>query len=129
MNIFRGAFTALITPMNGDGTVDFEGFRKNVKHQLEQGIDGLVPLGTTAETPTLDERPGEEEDKIISIVMEEVRAFEKSTGKKIPVLKSTATCRPYSTTRAHGASSQTALPTDLPPSPAVQWQTTGKPCQ
>ena len=86
MNIFRGAFTALITPMNKDGSVDFEGFRKNVKHQLDQGIDGLVPLGTTAETPTLDERPGEEEDKIIQIVMEEVRAFEKSTGKKIPVI-------------------------------------------
>ncbi|MDD7270014.1 MAG: 4-hydroxy-tetrahydrodipicolinate synthase, partial [Treponema sp.] len=86
MNIFRGAFTALITPMNSDGSVDFEGFRKNVKHQLAEGIDGLVPLGTTAETPTLDERPGEEEDKIIQIVMEEVRAFEKSTGKKIPVI-------------------------------------------
>ena len=86
MNIFRGAFTALITPMNKDGSVDFEGFRKNVKHQLSEGIDGLVPLGTTAETPTLDERPGEEEDKIIQIVMEEVRAFEKSKGKKIPVI-------------------------------------------
>ena len=51
MSIFRGAFTALITPMKADGSVDFEGFRKNVKHQLQQGIDGLVPLGTTAETP------------------------------------------------------------------------------
>ncbi len=86
MNIFRGAFTALITPMKGDGTVDFEGFRKNVKHQLAEGIDGLVPLGTTAETPTLDERPGQEEDQIIAIVMEEVRAFEKETGKKIPII-------------------------------------------
>lgn len=86
MNIFKGAFTALITPMNSDGSVDFEGFRKNVKFQLEQGIDGLVPLGTTAETPTLDERPGQEEDKIIEIVFEEVRAFEKKSGKKIPVI-------------------------------------------
>ena len=86
MNIFKGAFTALITPMNADGSVDFDGFRKNVKYQLEQGIDGLVPLGTTAETPTLDEKPGSEEDKIISIVLEEVRAFEKTSGKKIPVI-------------------------------------------
>ncbi len=86
MNIFRGAFTALITPMKADGSVDFEGLRKNVKRQLSEGIDGLVPLGTTAETPTLDERPGEEEDKIIEIVFEEVRAFEKSTGKKIPII-------------------------------------------
>lgn len=86
MNIFKGAFTALITPMNSDGSVDFEGFRKNVKYQLEQGIDGLVPLGTTAETPTLDERPGQEEDKLIEIVFEEVRAFESSSGKKIPII-------------------------------------------
>ena len=61
----RGAFTAMITPMNQDGSVDYEGFRKNVIFQLEQGIDGLVPLGTTAETPTLDETPGSEEDKLI----------------------------------------------------------------
>ncbi len=86
MSIFRGAFTALITPMKADGSVDFEGFRKNVKHQLQQGIDGLVPLGTTAETPTLDEKSGSEEDQIIQIVFEEVRAFEKETGKKIPVI-------------------------------------------
>lgn len=86
MNIFRGAFTALITPMTADGSVDFDGFRKNVIFQLEQGIDGLVPLGTTAETPTLDEKPGSEEDKIIKIVFEEVRKYEKSSGKKIPVI-------------------------------------------
>ena len=86
MTKFRGAFTAMITPMLADGSVDFEGFRKNVKFQLEQGIDGLVPLGTTAETPTLDEKPGSEEDKIIAIVKEEVAAFEKKTGKKIPII-------------------------------------------
>ncbi len=83
---FQGAYTAMITPMNADGSVDYEGFRTNVKFQLEQGIDGLVPLGTTAETPTLDERPGEEEDKLIAIVMEEVKSFESKTGKHIPVI-------------------------------------------
>ena len=43
-------------------------------------------IGTTAETPTLDETPGSEEDKLIEIVMEEVKAFEKKSGKKIPVI-------------------------------------------
>jgi len=86
MTKFRGALTAMITPMNKDGSVDYEGFRKNVKFQLEEGIDGLVPLGTTAETPTLDEKPGEEEDKLIAIVMEEVKEFEKKSGKKVPVI-------------------------------------------
>ena len=79
----QGAFTAMVTPMNPDGSVDYDGLRKNVKFQLEQGIDGLVPLGTTAETPTLDE---DEEDEIIKVVFEEVRTFEKSTGKKIPLV-------------------------------------------
>ena len=79
----QGAFTAMVTPMNPDGSVDYDSLRKNVKFQLQQGIDGLVPLGTTAETPTLDE---DEEDEIIKVVFEEVRAFEKSTGKKIPLV-------------------------------------------
>ena len=79
----QGAFTAMVTPMNPDGSVDYDGLRKNVKFQLQQGIDGLVPLGTTAETPTLDE---DEEDEIIKVVFEEVRTFEKSTGKKIPLV-------------------------------------------
>lgn len=79
----QGAFTAMVTPMNPDGSVDYDGLRKNVKFQLQQGINGLVPLGTTAETPTLDE---DEEDEIIKVVFEEVRAFEKSTGKKIPLV-------------------------------------------
>lgn len=79
----QGAFTAMVTPMNPDGSVDYDGLRKNVKFQLQQGINGLVPLGTTAETPTLDE---DEEDEIIKVVFKEVRAFEKSTGKKIPLV-------------------------------------------
>lgn len=83
MNILQGAYTALITPMNEDGSVDYECFRKNVKFQLEQGIDGLVPLGTTAETPTLEE---EEEQKLIDIVMQEVKEAESKLNKKIPVI-------------------------------------------
>lgn len=83
MAVLQGAYTAMITPMNSDGSVDYEGFRKNVLFQLESGIDGLVPLGTTAETPTLDE---DEEDKIIDIVLSEVKRFKDATGKKIPVI-------------------------------------------
>ena len=84
MAALRGAFTALVTPMNDDGSVNFDGWRELVKYQLDGGIDGLVPLGTTAETPTLDEDG--EEDKIIEIVMEEVKAFEKKSGKHVPVI-------------------------------------------
>lgn len=82
MAAFKGAYTALITPMTEAGEVDYEGFRKNVHNQIAHGIDGLVPLGTTAETPTLDEKAGGEEDRLIDIVMSEVRA----AGRKVPVI-------------------------------------------
>ena len=52
---FRGAFTALITPMKDSGEVDYEGFRRLIEFQISEGIDGILPLGTTGETPTLDE--------------------------------------------------------------------------
>ena len=60
----RGAFTALITPMKDGGEVDYDGFRRLIEFQINEGIDGLVPLGTTGETPTLDE---DEEEKLIKI--------------------------------------------------------------
>jgi 4-hydroxy-tetrahydrodipicolinate synthase len=49
---FRGAITALVTPMR-DGTVDETAFTALVEHQVEQGVHGLVPAGTTGESATL----------------------------------------------------------------------------
>lgn len=48
-----GAWTALVTPFNEDGSIDWESFERNVTFQLEQGITGLVPTGTTGESPAL----------------------------------------------------------------------------
>ncbi|MBQ3671197.1 MAG: 4-hydroxy-tetrahydrodipicolinate synthase [Treponema sp.] len=79
----RGAYTAMVTPMNSDGSVDYDGFRKNVVFQLEGGIDGIAPLGTTGETPCLEEA---EEDKIIQIAVEEAKKYNEKTGKKVPVI-------------------------------------------
>lgn len=53
-NIFHGCGTALVTPFKG-GEVDYESFAATVDWQVETGIDFLVPLGTTGETPTLTE--------------------------------------------------------------------------
>lgn len=50
---FEGTWTALITPMNSDGTINWDGLEKNIQFQMEQGITGLVPAGTTGESPTL----------------------------------------------------------------------------
>lgn len=55
-NIFKGIFTALITPFSEDGSeVDLKGFNAFVEWQIEQGISGLVPCGTTGETPVLSD--------------------------------------------------------------------------
>src|SRR5215212_10118664 len=49
---FRGSFTALVTPFR-DGALDEEAFRAHVNWQIENGTQGLVPVGTTGESPTL----------------------------------------------------------------------------
>jgi 4-hydroxy-tetrahydrodipicolinate synthase len=49
---FRGSFTALITPFR-NGSLDREGFRDLVEWQIAEGTNGLVPVGTTGESPTL----------------------------------------------------------------------------
>ena len=48
----KGWMSALVTPFR-DGAVDEAAFRKLVNWQIEQGIQGLVPVGTTGESPTL----------------------------------------------------------------------------
>jgi 4-hydroxy-tetrahydrodipicolinate synthase len=73
---FRGAYTALITPMHESGEVDYEGFRRLIEFQISEGIDGILPLGTTGENPTLDES---EEDSLIKIAIETAKG-------KVPVI-------------------------------------------
>ena len=64
--MFRGAITALITPFK-DGKIDEKSFGDFVEWQIDQGIDGLVPCGTTGECPTLSH---EEHNKVISLCVE-----------------------------------------------------------
>lgn len=49
-----GTYTALITPFNNDGSVDYKALRDLVQWQIAGGVEGLVPVGTTGESPTLD---------------------------------------------------------------------------
>ncbi|MBU2528002.1 4-hydroxy-tetrahydrodipicolinate synthase [bacterium] len=50
---FKGAWTALVTPFKEDESVDWEGLNKNVEFQIKEGISGLLPMGTTGESPTV----------------------------------------------------------------------------
>lgn len=53
MERFEGVWTAIVTPFDRKGGVDFEGLEKNIRFQIDNGAN-LVPTGTTGESPTLD---------------------------------------------------------------------------
>lgn len=72
----KGAGTALVTPFKSDLEVDYDAFRKLVRRQIDNGINYLVPLGTTGETPCLVQ---DEKKKLVEITLEE-------TKDKIPVI-------------------------------------------
>jgi 4-hydroxy-tetrahydrodipicolinate synthase len=66
----EGVYTALVTPMADDGALDEKALRRLVDFQVEAGVAGLVPVGTTGESPTLD---GEECKRVIRITVEQAR--------------------------------------------------------
>ena len=77
MNLdIRGCGTALVTPFRRDGSIDHDALRRLVQFQLREGIDFLVPCGTTGETPTLEHG---EYLGVIRLVLEE-------TAGKAPVI-------------------------------------------
>jgi len=59
---FAGAHTAVVTPFLPNGLVDWAGYEKNIAFQVNQGITGVLPAGTTGESPTLS---WEEHDRVI----------------------------------------------------------------
>lgn len=54
MTTFSGCYTALITPMNRNRQVDYEGLQQLAEFQIENGVKGILAVGTTGESPTLD---------------------------------------------------------------------------
>ena len=67
--LFTGILTALVTPFHQDGTVDYDSYRRLIEQQIADGIDGLVPCGTTGEAATLTE---EERLRVIQTCVETV---------------------------------------------------------
>src|SRR6187551_1248158 len=91
----RGAFTALVTPFTADGAIDEAAYRRLVAWQVLAGIDGLVPVGTTGEAPTLSES---ERDRLIAITVETVG--ERPSRGRIAVVAGTGTNDTAATVRA-----------------------------
>jgi len=77
--MFKGVFTALITPFKDNGNIDESALKKLIDIQLENGIHGLVPMGTTGESPTLNH------DEHIEVI----RLVTKHVNNKIPVVAGT----------------------------------------
>ena len=73
--IFHSSYTALLTPFK-DNKVDYDGYKKLIDFQIENGTHGLVPVGTTGESPTLSH---DENKKLVEV------CIEQSNGR-VPVI-------------------------------------------
>jgi len=73
--MFSGSFTALVTPFK-DGNLDLDALKQLVNWQIEQGSKGLVPVGTTGESPTLSH---DEHEMVVETVV-------KTTAGRVPVI-------------------------------------------
>src|SRR6478752_2042662 len=91
----RGALTALVTPFMADGALDEAAFRRLVRWQILAGIDGLVPCGTTGESPTLS---ADERERLIDATVEV--AAERPSRDRIRVVAGTGTNDTAATIRA-----------------------------
>ena len=76
--MLKGSFTALITPFK-DGNIDEESFRSFIDFQVDEGIHGVVPVGTTGESPTLSH---EEHKQAVEICIDQSK-------KRVPVIAGT----------------------------------------
>lgn len=77
--IFTGAGVAIVTPMNADGSINFEQFGKNIDYQIENGTDAIIVCGTTGEASTMSD---EEHVECIRFCVER-------TAKRVPVIAGT----------------------------------------
>jgi 4-hydroxy-tetrahydrodipicolinate synthase len=102
MTMLRGCGTALVTPFAADGSVDESALRALVRWQLAEGIDFLVPCGSTGEAATLS---SDEQRRVVGVVVEEVAG-------RVPVVAgagSNDTRRAIETSRAMRESGATHL--------------------
>jgi 4-hydroxy-tetrahydrodipicolinate synthase len=77
--MFKGSLVALITPMRADGSMDEKAFQDLVEWQIAEGTQGLIPVGTTGESPTLSH---DEHKRVVELCVEAARG-------RVPVIAGT----------------------------------------
>ena len=77
--IFKGAGVALVTPMNSDGSVNYDELEKLIEFQIKNGTDAIISCGTTGESATLS---SQERNNLIEFTV-------KKVGRRIPVIAGT----------------------------------------
>lgn len=77
--IFTGAGVAIITPMNADGSINYDGFAENIEYQIKNGTDSIIVCGTTGEASTMTD---EEHIECIRFCVEK-------TAGRVPVIAGT----------------------------------------
>ena len=79
----NGVYTAIVTPLQNDKSVDFETFEKLVDEQIRAEISGLVPIGSTGEASTLNL---EEKKQIVQICIDKAKKITDSNKRFMPVI-------------------------------------------
>ncbi len=74
--MFHGSLVALVTPMRADGAIDEDAYARLIEWQIAEGTNGIVPVGTTGESPTLSH---DEHKRVVELAIE-------VAAKRIPVM-------------------------------------------
>jgi len=77
--MFKGVYTAIVTPFLENGEIDWNSLKELINFQIENNIDGIVPCGTTGESPTLTH---DEHNEVVEFTIKEV-------NKRVPVIAGT----------------------------------------
>ncbi len=79
MATLQGSLVAIVTPMQDDGSLDFDAFRKLIDWHIKEGTDGIVVVGTTGESPTVDV----DEHRLL------IKTAVEHAAKRVPVIAGT----------------------------------------
>ncbi|HEU0204819.1 MAG TPA: 4-hydroxy-tetrahydrodipicolinate synthase, partial [Burkholderiaceae bacterium] len=77
--MIKGSLVAIVTPMRDDGTLDFDAYRRLIEWHIAEGTNGIVAVGTTGESPTVDM---EEHGELVRVAVE-------TANKRVPVVAGT----------------------------------------